>query len=60
MRSERGKRGFPPARLVVQSQDIRRLVKIVEFDAIWPLYDSLEAAFNEGTTQAEEEAQATG
>jgi anti-anti-sigma factor len=53
MRSERNKRGFHPAHLVVGA-NIRYLFKIVEFDAIWPLYDSLEAALNENNMGLEE------
>jgi anti-anti-sigma factor len=44
MRTERAKRNFPPARLVVVSPHVRRVFKIVQFDRIWPLYDSLDAA----------------
>ncbi len=60
MRSERGRRSYPPAHLVVLSTQIRRLFEIVRFDHVWPLYDSLEAALGELTAPAEEADKATG
>ncbi len=44
MRTERAARGFSPAHLVVACPHILRVFKIVEFDKIWPLYDTLERA----------------
>lgn len=44
MRAQRSQRGFPPARLVVPSERIRHLFEIVKFDALWPVYTSLNAA----------------
>jgi anti-anti-sigma factor len=44
MRSERAARGYAPAHLVVTAENIKRLFKIVHFDELWPLYDSLEEA----------------
>ncbi|MGA8533214.1 MAG: STAS domain-containing protein [Candidatus Tumulicola sp.] len=47
MHSEREKRGFGAARLVLPSQQIRRLFKLVRFEALWPLYDSLDDALKD-------------
>ncbi|MBV8373398.1 MAG: STAS domain-containing protein [Candidatus Eremiobacteraeota bacterium] len=44
MRKIRSEHGFAPARLVIVSAHLKRLFRIVQFDRIWPLYDSLEDA----------------
>ena len=36
MRTERERREYPPARLVVPAPQIRRLFEIVGFDEVWP------------------------
>jgi anti-anti-sigma factor len=42
MRRERGTLG--PVRLVVSSEQIRHLLRIVRFDHLWPTFGSLEQA----------------
>lgn len=59
MRKERAGRGFPSARLAVPSEPIRRLFDIVHFDAIWPVYDSLEAALTRPNVIAQDAKTAT-
>lgn len=47
MRNERATRGFEPERLVLGSPRLRRLFGIVSFDAIWPLFYTLEEALRD-------------
>ena len=44
MRSERAARGYAPAHLVVAAENIKRLFRIVHFEELWPIYDTLEEA----------------
>ena len=60
MRTERQKRDYPPARLVVPAPQVRRLFEIVGFDKVWPLYDSLEEALGQPPADDEEDARVTG
>jgi anti-anti-sigma factor len=55
MRKERGKRGFAEARLVLPSQHLRRLFQLVNFDSLWPLYDSLDDALK-GSVESDRRA----
>jgi anti-anti-sigma factor len=47
MRKEREGRGFRPARIVISSAELRRLFKLVKFDTVWPIFDSLDAAIKD-------------
>jgi anti-anti-sigma factor len=47
MYKERTGRGFHSARFVIASKNIRNLFAILKFDAIWPVYESLEDALRE-------------
>lgn len=40
------KRGLQPARLVIASPGVRRLFEMVNFDLLWPIYESVEAAMD--------------
>ena len=44
MRRERARRDLPQEKLVISSPQMRRIFEIVSFDAIWPIYETLEEA----------------
>jgi anti-anti-sigma factor len=45
-------RGFEPARLVVNASNIRRLLAIVGFDELWPIFETREEALAAATADA--------
>jgi anti-anti-sigma factor len=50
-RKRREKIGYPPARLVINpTSHLRRLVKIVSFDKIWRIFDTLDEALADART----------
>jgi anti-anti-sigma factor len=51
-RRVRARKGFAPSRIVVTSPNIRRIFKLVEFDAIWSLFATLDEAL-ESSRQAD-------
>jgi hypothetical protein len=44
MRTQRATRGFSPAALVIASAALRRLMEIVRFQEIFPMYEDLDSA----------------
>lgn len=58
MRGERSTRGFHPGRIVVTSPQVRRIFHIVQYDVLFSIYDSVEAAIaDEHGERAPDEAQ---
>jgi anti-anti-sigma factor len=51
MRKERKAREFPPA-VIAASERVRRLLHIVAFDKLWPVFDSLEEGKHYSATSA--------
>ena len=43
-RRDRKERGFPPARIVGVSDQIKRILKVTALDLIWPLHDTMDEA----------------
>lgn len=43
-RRERKDRGFPPARIVLVSEQIKRILNVTALDLIWPIHDTLAEA----------------
>ncbi len=46
LRRLRIERGFPPMRLVVPTANIRKILHIVGFDVVFPLYGTLQEALH--------------
>jgi len=51
MRGERSARGHHPGRLVIASAQVRRIFHIVQYDLIFPVYDSVEQAMAEANRE---------
>jgi anti-anti-sigma factor len=47
MEQERQRAGLASARLVIASENIRRLFKVVAFDRIWPIFNSVDEALSQ-------------
>ena len=45
--AKRAEKGFPAARLVIRSPQVRRIFHVVQYDRLWPIFDSLEAALGD-------------
>jgi anti-sigma B factor antagonist len=43
-RRDRKDRGLPPARMVLVSEQIKRILKVTALDLIWPIHDTLAEA----------------
>jgi anti-anti-sigma factor len=44
MRDRRAKSAYLPARMVISAKNITRLFKLVAFDKVWPIFETLDAA----------------
>lgn len=45
--AKRVDKGYPAAPLVIRSPQVRRIFRIVQYDRLWPIFDSLDAALGE-------------
>ncbi|HKU81138.1 MAG TPA: STAS domain-containing protein [Candidatus Tumulicola sp.] len=52
MRGERIRRGLHPGRLVIATPQVRRIFHIVQYDLIFEVFDSVEAAIAEGNGES--------
>jgi anti-anti-sigma factor len=44
MQGKRTAKRLPPARMVICSTQVRRIFHIVQYDRLWPIFDSMESA----------------
>jgi anti-anti-sigma factor len=44
----RARKGYPPARVVAKSPQVRRVFTLVQFDCVWPLFETVAEALSEG------------
>ncbi|HEY1682912.1 MAG TPA: STAS domain-containing protein [Candidatus Tumulicola sp.] len=59
MRKRREESGFRPVRLVLTSIHVRHLFKILTFDEIWPIYETLQAALEDALAEGKKDKPTT-
>ncbi|HKU80988.1 MAG TPA: STAS domain-containing protein [Candidatus Tumulicola sp.] len=47
VRRERARKGMRPAKLVIESAQVRRLFEILKFDRLWAIFTTLDEALRE-------------